>query len=97
MLGKESGEVVTQQFNGVFKLLHAQLKAHTSELSSKFDKAANDAEFTLSVSKQPKKESELKFVHPGNERNYKFNLDILDLLRVLLNPLRSRRQQKLLC
>lgn len=70
-----------------WSFLRAQLKAHTCELSSKFYKAANDAEFTLSVRKQLKKESELKFVHSRNERNYKFNLDISDLLRV----------QKLLC
>ena len=32
------------------------------------------------VSKQLKVESELKFSYPGNERNYKFNLEVLDHL-----------------
>ena len=34
----------------------------------------------LSVSKQLKVESELKFSYPGNERYYKFNLEVLDHL-----------------
>ena len=32
------------------------------------------------MSKQLKVESELKFSYPGNERNYKFNLEVLDRL-----------------
>ena len=57
-----------------------QLKSHTEELSSKFEKASNEAESALLVSKQLKAESELKFAHPANERNYKFNFEIVELL-----------------
>ena len=51
-----------------------------SELSSEFEKASTYAECALSVSKELEVESELKFSYPGNERNYKFNLEVLDLL-----------------
>ena len=77
-------EAVTRQDLNQFRdFLLDQLKSHTSELSSKFNKAAFDAESALSVSKQVKAENDLKFNHPGNERNYKFNLEILELLEKL--------------
>ena len=50
----------------------------TSELYLKFKKASTGSECALSVCDQLKVDSELKF--PGNERNYKFNLEILDHL-----------------
>ena len=34
----------------------------------------------IRLSEQLKVESELKFSYPGNERNYKFNLEVLDHL-----------------
>ena len=62
-------EAVTRQDLNQFRdFLLDQLKSHTSELSSKFNKAAFDAESALSVSKQVKAENDLKFNHPGNER-----------------------------
>ena len=57
-----------------------QLKSHTEELSAKFEKASNEAESALLVSKQLKAESKLKFAYPGNERNYKFHFEIVELL-----------------
>ena len=74
-------ETVTRQDLTEFRaLLLEQLKSHTSELSSKFEKASTDAECALSVSKQVKTESERKLSYPGNERSYKFNLEVLDHL-----------------
>ena len=69
--------VTRQDLTKFFTFLLEQPKSHTSELSSKFEKASIDAEFALSVSKQLKVESELKFSSPGNERDYKFYLEIL--------------------
>ena len=46
-------ETVTRQDLTEFRaFLLEQLKSHTSELSSKFEKASTDAECALSVSKQ---------------------------------------------
>ena len=74
-------ETVTQQDLTEFRtFLLEQLLSHTSELSAKFEKGSTDAECALSVSKQLKVESELEFSYPGNERNYKFNFEVLDLL-----------------
>ena len=82
--GDGDAEAVTRQDLNQFRdFLLDQLKSHTSELSSKFNKTAFDAESALSVSKQVKAENDLKFNHPGNERNYKFNLEILELLEKL--------------
>ena len=81
MPGDEQETVTRQDLTKFRTFLLVQLKSHTSELSSKFEKASIDAECTLLVSKQLKVESELKFSYPGNERNYKFNLEVLDLLK----------------
>ena len=62
-----------------------QLKSHTSELSSKFEKAFTDTKCALSISKQFKVKSEFRFSYPGNERNYNFNLEVLDHLKNFLN------------
>ena len=78
MPGDDQETVTRQDLTEFRTFLLEQLKSHTSELSSKFEKASTDAESALSVSKQL--ESELKFTYPGNERNYKFNLEVLDHL-----------------
>ena len=80
MPGDEHETVILQDLTEFRTFLLEQLKSHTSELTSKFEKASTDAECALSVSKQLKFESELKFSYPGNERNYKFSLEVLDLL-----------------
>ena len=80
MSGDEQETVTRQDLTEFRTFLLEQLKSHTSKLSSKFEKASTDAECALSVSKQLKVENELKFSYPGNERNYKFNLEVLDLL-----------------
>lgn len=88
-------EAVTRQDLNQFRdFLLDQLKSHTSELSSKFNKAAFDAESALSVSKQVKAENDLKFNHPGNERNYKFNLEILELLEKLSKAIDAQETVK---
>ena len=88
-------ETVTQQDLTEFRtFLFEQLKSHTSELSSKFEKASTDVESTLSVSKQLKVESELKFTYPGNERNYKFNLEVLDHLDSVSKALHAQDSAK---
>ena len=78
--GDEQETVTRQDLTEFRTFLLGQLKSHTSELSSKFEKASTDADSALSVSKQLKTESELKFSYPGTERNYKFNLEVLDHL-----------------
>ena len=88
-------EAVTRQDLNQFRdFLLDQLKSHTSELSSKFNKAAFDAESALSVSKQVKAENDLKFNHPGNQRNYKFNLEILELLDKLSKAIDAQETVK---
>ena len=88
-------EAVTRQDLNQFRdFLLDQLKSHTSELSSKFNKASFDAESALSVSKQVKAENDLKFNHPGNERNYKFNLEILELLEKLSKAIDAQETVK---
>ena len=76
----ESVAVTREDLTQFRDFLLDQLKSHTSEISSKFDKASVDAESALSVSKQLKVESDLKFSHLGNEINYKFNLEVLSHL-----------------
>ena len=78
--GRRTRNSYSTGFNRVPYFLLEQLKSHTSEVPSKFEKASTDAECALSVSKQLKVESELKFSYPGNERYYKFNLEVLDHL-----------------
>ena len=86
--GEEEGDgVVTRNDLSEFPtFLLEQLKAHNSELSAKFNKATNTKKKpltrwgALSASQQLKKESARKFVLPVNERNFKFNLDILVFL-----------------
>ena len=78
--GDAQETVSRQDLTEFHTFLLKQFKSHTSELSSKFDKASTDAMCALSVTKQLNVESELKFSYPGNERNYKFNLEVLDLL-----------------
>ena len=78
MPGDEQETVTRQDLSEFRTFLLEQLKSHTSELSSKFEKASADAESALSVSEQLKVESELKFSYPENKRNYKFNLEVLD-------------------
>ena len=80
MPGDDQEAVTRQDLTEFRTFLLEQLKSHTSQLSSKFEKASTDAESALSVSKQLKVESEFKCTYPGNERNYKFNLEILDHL-----------------
>ena len=80
MPGDEQQTVTRKDLTEFCTFLLEQLKSHTSELPSKFEKASTDTECALTVSKQLKVESELKFSYPGNERNYKFNLEVLDLL-----------------
>ncbi|XP_044178677.1 uncharacterized protein LOC122960523 [Acropora millepora] len=93
--GDGDAQAVTRQDLNQFRdFLLDQLKSHTSELSSKFNKAAFDAESALSVSKQVKAENDLKFNHPGNERNYKFNLEILELLEKLSKAIDAQETVK---
>ena len=88
---EESNQAVTRKDLTDFRsFLLDQLKVHTSELSSKFDKAMN----ALLVTKQLKAESELKFTHPGNERNYKFNLEIIDVLETASKSLHEQDTAK---
>ena len=86
--------VTRQDLNQFCDFLLDQLKSYTSELSSKFNKAAFDVESALSVSKQLKEENDLKFNHPGNERNYKFNLEILELLEKLSKAIDAQETVK---
>ena len=66
--GDGDAEAVTRQDLNQFRdFLLDQLKSHTSELSSKFNKAAFDAESALSVSKQVKAENDLKLITQATE------------------------------
>ena len=94
MPGDEQEMVTRQDLTEFRSFLLEQLKSHTSELSSKFEKASTDAESALSVSKQLKVESELKFSYPGNERNYKFNLEVLDHLENVSKALLAQDSAK---
>ena len=68
MPGDEQETVTRQDLTEFRTFLLEQLKSHTSELSSKFEKVPTDAECALSVSKQLKVESEVKFSYPGRKR-----------------------------
>ena len=94
MPGDEQETVTRQDLTEFRTFPLEQLKSHTSELSSKFEKASTDAKCALSVSKQLKVDSELKFSYPGNERNYKFNLEVLDLLESVSNFFLFKIQRK---
>ena len=92
--GQQSSNCYLTRFNQVPSFFTEQLKSYTSELSSKFEKASIDAESALSVSKQLKVKSELKFTYPGNERNYKFNLEVLDHLDSVSKALHAQDSAK---
>ena len=94
MPGDDQETITQQDLTEFWTFLLEQLKSHTSELSSKFEKASSDAESALSVSKQLKVESELKFTYPGNERNYKFNLEVLDHLDSISKALHTQDSAK---
>jgi len=94
MPGDDQETVTRQDLTEFRNFLLEQLKSHTSEHSSKFEKASTDAESALSVSKQLKVESELKFTYPGNERNYKFNLEVLDHLDSVSKALHAQDSAK---
>ena len=79
--GEEEGDgVVTRNDLSEFRtFLLEQLKAHNRDFRLSSTKPLTRWG-ALSASQQLKKESALKFVLPVNERNFKFNLEILDLL-----------------
>ena len=89
MSGDKQETVTGQELTEFPTFLLEKLKSHTSdhELSFKFEKASTDAACALYASKQLKVESERKFSYPENERNYKFNLEVLDLLESVSNEL----------
>ena len=43
--------------------------------------SCNKAESALALSKQLKTDADIKFTHSGNERNFKFNIKLKEILR----------------
>ena len=71
-------EPVTKQDLASFKdFVVSQLALHKSVISSEVQKSQEAASAALSASNSLKEQSEIKFNHTGNERNFKFNGQVL--------------------
>ena len=71
-------EPVTKQDLASFKdFVVSQLALHKSVISSKVQKSQEVASAALSASNSLKEQSEIKFNHTGNERNFKFSGQVL--------------------
>lgn len=71
-------EPVTKQDLASFKdFVVSQLALHKSVISSEVQKSQEVASAALSASNSLKEQSEIKFNHTGNERNFKFNGQVL--------------------
>ena len=71
-------EPVTKQDLDSFKdFVVSQLALHKSVISSEVQKSQEVASAALSASNSLKEQSEIKFNHTGNERNFKFNCQVL--------------------
>ena len=80
-------EPVTKQDLASFKdFVVSQLALHKSVISSEVQKSQEVASAALSASNSLKEQSEIKFNHTGNERNFKFNGQVL----AKLVPLKDR-------
>ena len=81
-------EPVTQQDLASFKdFVVSQLALHKSVISSEVQKSQEAASAALSASNSLKEQSEIKFNHTGNERNFKFNGQVLAKLLSLKDHL----------
>ena len=71
-------ESVTKQDLASFKdFVVSQLALHKSVISSELQKSQEAASAVHSASNSLKEQSEIKFNHTGNERNFKFNGQVL--------------------
>ena len=81
-------EPVTKQDLASFKdFVVSQLALHKSVISSEVQKSQEVASAALSASNSLKEQSEIKFNHTGNERNFKFNGQVLAKLVTLKDRL----------
>ena len=86
-----SENVTRIDLDGFRSFLLEQLNEQKTQLSGsdQFTGTSRTAENALSISKQLKSESDLKFSYLGNERNFKFNNSVKDILENALSSLGS--------
>ncbi|EDO33985.1 predicted protein [Nematostella vectensis] len=63
------------------KFVLDQLSSHQNKILSDFHKAKEAADEALLTSKQEKELSQITLKHPGNDRNYKFNREVIEKLK----------------
>ncbi|KAK3730336.1 hypothetical protein QZH41_002076 [Actinostola sp. cb2023] len=84
------GDSVTKADLDDFRsFLLEQLDDHKSQLAGQFVVTTGTAETALCISKQLKADSDIKFTHPGNERNFKFNVSVKGILEKAIAALNS--------
>ena len=66
-----------------------QLASHKASISSEVQSTQDTASAALLASKQVKEDSDISFHYPGNEKNYKFNRQVLDKLCPLQESLQG--------
>lgn len=85
-----SEDTVTKaDLDGFRSFLLTKLDEHKTLLTNQYTGAHEAAENALSISKQLKSEADIKFSHPGNERNFKFNRSVEDILQKAVSSLES--------
>ena len=58
-----------------------ELNDHKDQVADQVTGSCNKAESALALSKQLKTDADNKFTHSGNERNFKFNIKLNEILR----------------
>ena len=58
-----------------------ELNDHKDQLADQVTGSCNKAESALALSKQLKTDADIKFTHSGNERNFKFNTKLKEIVR----------------
>ena len=61
-----------------------ELNDHKDQLADQVTGSCNKAESALALSKQLKTDADIKFTHSGNERNFKFNTELREILAIEL-------------
>ena len=81
--------VTKTDLDGFRSFLLKELNDHKDQLADQDTGSCSKAESALALSKQLKTDADIKFTHSGNERNFKFNPELREILATALELLES--------
>ena len=86
-MSPEETPITKKELADFSDFLLQKLNTHKSEIQVSFTLAKENADDALLASKRRSEDTDLKFNKSGNERNFKFNLDVQLLLEKALKAL----------